>query len=864
MIAASLLLGISLLSPAPLGPAPQRPFDFFTEGPYDSAIPRPEKLLRYNAGERTTTFRDQEVVVLGIAEKAKSRVKVIPYGYSTQGRPLKVLAISDPKNIARLDAIQTDLQALGNPEPGKDYRAVLKRTPTLVWINQCIHGDETASFESAMWLLYNLAASRGERIQKMLENTVVMLNPVYNPDGHERFVVWSNQYMLGNTDQGAFEQDGSTRRESSLNQGRQNFYRFDMNRDRVSMSQAETRQEVAEFLKWNPHVYADQHGQTENYFLPPNPMAINANVDRARINKWADVFGRAIGKRFDQNGWTYFIRDVYDFYYPGYLDSWTSLSGAIGMTHETDGGYYLKRLRGDGSTLTLRDGMEKHFTSALALIESASQNREALLQSALEFKQRAVSGAHAGKFRRVVVESKDIRPLVRLRAQLELHGIKSAYAMKDFTQSDAHDFWSETTGAREFPVGSLIIDMAQAQGPLAKALLEPSSDFEPEFLKAQIEKKKTAPEGEKYPGPESSEFYDLTGWSLIYAHNLKAWWCETATNVPVTTDTDAPATGELNSPVGYAIPYTDLNDILAVFDALRAGVRGMALRKNISVAGVKYGPGTFIFLAARNEPGFEKKLLKAAEDRNALVLPLLTSYPDERWGPGSENVIQLRKPKIGVVFGSPASPTQFGHLWYLMDKVFELPFTPLSTNALNGDLSDYTAIVLPSGANASASGRFRDWIAQGGCAISLESISWAVGKDKLVELDKIKGEPQSLPGSLFRANIDARSFLSYGYGGGETGKVEIAVPIAGDTFYTVRKEGGSMVSLSDDEKLKKLLTGWAFPDDTEKNLRNTIWAQDVPVGSGHAVLFTNDVSERAMWPGLYKMLLNAVLFGSAR
>jgi hypothetical protein len=271
-------------------------FTFYADGPYDSAIPRPEATLGYNIGEHTTNFRDQERVLQAIVAKTGARVKVIEFGKSWEGRPLRIYAVSAPENMARLEEIRKD-----NLERNEG-KSVKTEDPALVWINECIHGDETASFESAMELLYNLAASRSARISGMLGKAVVLINPCYNPDGHERYTVYYDSIATGSPEPGAFE----TSQPSTI-YGRLNHYRFDMNRDRVAMSQQETRQEVAEFLRWHPQVYVDQHGQVETYFFPPNAMSQNVNVDRDRVNKWTDIFGRATGKAFDDHGWTYLL-----------------------------------------------------------------------------------------------------------------------------------------------------------------------------------------------------------------------------------------------------------------------------------------------------------------------------------------------------------------------------------------------------------------------------------------------------------------------------------------------------------------------------------------------------------------------------
>jgi len=838
------MVGFALLGP--------KPFDYYSMGSYDSSVPRPESILGYAPGERHTNFRDQERVVLGIAAAAKDRVKVIEYGKTPEGRPLRVLAISSPKNIARLEAIQEEHRqiAQGKGDPTK--------TIPIVWINECIHGDETASFESGMWALYNLAAARSGPVAKALDNEVVMLNPVFNPDGHERYVVYYTSLATGSSDPAAFEgsQPGTV-------YGRLNHYRFDMNRDRVAFSQDEVKAEFAEVLKWGPQVYVDQHGQVNSYFFPPEPMAINPNVDRARNAKWTEIFGRATGAAFDKVGFGYFTKEEFDLWYPGYTDSANTLSGAIGMTHETDGGRRLASEREDGSVLTLRRGMDKHFLSALTVVQAASANAEPLMADYAKFKKNAVSGSFAGKFQRVVMTSPDPRPLKRLQKQLASAGVESKL-VAPFKQNDAHDYWGSANGSVSFDGSVLVVDMAQAQGPMAKALLEPTSEFEADFTKAQLAKKKSAPEGEDYPGPEGAEFYDMTGWSLPYAYCVRAWWCESAPSVsPVMEPMHVVRPNLPVNSIGYALPYNDDEDALTAIAALQAGVRVSVSTKPMKIGDKALDRGTFLFLADRNDDGYEKKLSEVLNGRSSTVLPLTSAYPDtDRDSPGSGSVGALRSPKIALVMGSGTNLGQSGAAWFLLERTWKLPFTPISYESLSrGDLGRFTAIIVPSGVGGSVPSKLKDWVSAGGQLVMLDAPGWAIGKDSLADLTANKDDIQDLPGTLFRAEIDPRSPLSYGYGYGAGPKIEISVPISGSTFYKVRKEGGSVVKLSADEKASKLLSGWEWPDESEKALRGTVFAQDTPIGQGHAIVFTQDPTDRAMWPGLNRLVLNAILFG---
>lgn len=816
------------------------PADLTPYPPYDRAVPPPERTLGWQLGERHSTYRDQERALDAIVAASPSRVRVIPYGMSWEKRPLRVLAITSPENLRRLPAIRAELAKAAQGET-----VDVAKLPVVVWVNQVIHGDETASFESAMALVYNLVASNHPDVERIRREAIVVVNPVYNPDGHERFVTWYNSIAVGSSASGAFEQS-----DPGLSRGRTNRYRFDMNRDRVAMSQVESRAEVAEFLRWNPQVYIDQHGQTDNYFFPPNPMSINVNVDRERLNKWTDLFGRATAEAFDRQSWTYFVREAFDLYYPGYLDSWVTLSGAIGMTHETDGGRVLAVRRDDGTLLTLRDGLEKHFVSAMAVTRAAVDRRFELLTSWSAFKRRATTGELAGPFQRVLVEARDPRPLQRLADQLARSGIRSQMLEGTLDQPDAVDFWSGAKGARKFGERpTLVIDMAQPQGALAKALLEPKSDFEREFVERQI-KRMSGPESER----QWPEFYDMTGWALPYLHGLDAWWssAKPAFKGREPRAGPAPEVPRDEAAVGYAIRYADVDDALAAFDIAASGVNVRVASEPMELSEGSFPAGTFVILAARNEEGYAAKVKAAATRRGAKLVPLRSSYP--RSGadaPGSGSVRAIRRPRVGVLFGTSAQPADFGSTWFVLEQVLRVPFTPLTTRAVTSQPGSYSVILAPS--PVTVSDALRNWILGGGCLVVLGSPDWAL--TAFQRLDSAGTDVKPVPGSIFRASWDLRSFLSWG-----APRNEVGIFANGSTFYRVRKEGGSVLRTPDSEA-GKLLTGWAWPDDTEKALRNAAFVQDIPVGRGRVVVFMADPTERAMWPAFYPALVNAILVG---
>lgn len=813
------------------GPTPLQSF-----GPYERNVPTPSMLLGYSAGERFTSLLDQERVIEAIVGRSGGRASIDYFGKSTEGRPLRIVVITSPENQKRIGAIQQDLKSLAD---GTLDDKVIERSPTVVWVNQAIHGDEAASFESAMWLIYNLCASRGAEVTKFLQETVVIVNPCYNPDGRERFATWAKSVARGDEDPGSFEQS-----EPRFVDGRTNHYRFDLNRDRISMSQVETRQEIAAFLKWHPQTYIDQHGEVETYHFAPAALSINARVDRARYHRFSEIFGRETAKAFDALGYPYYVKDIFDLYYPGYLDSWTTLSGAIGMTHETDA-QMIARRDPDGHVRTLRGGMERHFTAAMGIIRAAAANRKALVRSFAEYKQKNASGAFAGNRKAFVASSPDLEPLARMQRILSTSGIRADLGFGTLNGKGT-SIWSSQ--AEDLPSSAgytLVVPMAQPQASLAMTLLEADSDFEKEFVDEQIRRRKS----QSTAYAEGNEFYDLTGWSLPLIHGVKAWWLDRVPNVPALPSRNGMP--NLATTIGWAISPDPAGTALAA-KLLQAGVRVQQSPDAMKVGGKSIPAGAFLVPLVRNEAGLEKRVRDLLGADAAKLIPIDSAYPESgRMNPGSEAVSSLRAMKIGVLFGDSTSPTDFGGIWNALDNELKLPFTALSNNGLRRGIGAYSTIIAPEGADVSAAS-LREWVQGGGCLILLGGDPNRGGFLKLEPLNQVD-DAGDLPGTLFLATMDERHFLNTGLQGRPT-----AALLFGDRFYKAT-DGGTAVRVASADRV--LLSGWAWPDKSEAAVKGAAVIHGESVGRGRVVWFAVDPTDRALLAGHWGQLMNAIISG---
>ena len=358
--------------------------------PCDEAVPSPQAFLGYPLGARFTPW-NRIVGYLEALAAASPRVQIQQYGETYEGRPLKLVALSSPENLARLAEIQADVARLG--EPGKlgngEKDRLLKRTPLVVWLAYGVHGNESSSAEAAMGAAYVLAAGTGESA-KLLDDLVVLIDPLVNPDGRERYV---NGFLqrLGRTP--------NPRRSAAEHWepwpgGRYNHYGIDLNRDWAWASQQETRFRLAAYRGWEPQVYVDFHemGTEQSYFFPPPSEPIHPQIDR-RVLSWLETFGRANAQAFDREGWVYFKGENYDLFYPGYGDSYPSLRGAVGMTYEMAGGGRAGTsvTLPDGSALTLADRVARHLTTSLSTVATAAHNRRKLMEDFIANRAKAAA-----------------------------------------------------------------------------------------------------------------------------------------------------------------------------------------------------------------------------------------------------------------------------------------------------------------------------------------------------------------------------------------------------------------------------------------------------------------------------------------
>jgi hypothetical protein len=871
-------------------------FDFYGEGPYRSGVPRPDSLLGYPLGSRHTMYHQQQAVLDAMVAAAPDRARFEVTGSTAEGKVMRVVIIGSPASLSRLETIRHDLAELADPRRSDATRAaaIIRSTPAVAFLSHSIHGNEPAGFEASLMTVYTLLASESPRVTRLLDSLVVIVNPSQNPDGHERFAAWSNSVALGLAEGGALEGRGS---EPWAIQGRVNHYRFDLNRDLLAFTQAETRATAAAVLRWRPQVFVDLHSTTEQYFFPPAAAPINANLP-ASTSQWLERFGRGNAAAFDGFGWQYYVRDIFDLFYPGYWDTWPSFLGATGMTFESDGGPQLVLRKSDGSRTTFREGIAHHFVASMATLTTLADHRTARLADYREFFSTAMAATSAGTPSQVVLlptpDETRTRELVEL---LRFQGIEVTEAAAPFTVVRAHDYLGGGARRREFPRGAFVVDLRQPQGRLARTLLEPEAHLDSAFARRQVDRFERNRRRGSQTERERYEFYDVTAWALPLTHGIDAAWTDEAVTVRPVDPADRSAFDLAMLPParsGYLIPPGTRNaqslGLALLAEDFRLGVSTTPLVAD----GRSWPEGTMVLRTVRNPDSLHVRLTALQRRFPTAVIPVESAFADSgRAGIGSETVRAVRRPHVLVAAGDGVSQTEFGDVWWYLERELQQAFVPVEVERVGRvDLDEYNVIIFPGGVYGQALGtaglnRLRDWVRGGGVLIALadatrilddpefglrEVVVAEGGDDTFTEADTLlsptaqpgpiaspgaagNARPEYVPGSIALATLDPLHWLRWGYPGDE-----LAVPVPG-SFLPLSKEGANVVVFDGEHPI---LAGFAWPENTEPFLSGTAWATVDRAGRGNVVAFAANPLFRGFWRGPAMLLVNAMLFGSGR
>ncbi len=876
----SLLLIMALMLPPQLSDQP-----FYPGGTYNPDIPSPEEELGYGIGERFTLYSNLENYYETLAEKS-DRMQMIPYGKTYEGRTLYTLIFSTPENLARVDEIRSAIARLRDPRTTSEAEAaaIAGTTPAIAWLAYNVHGNEAASSEAAMRVAYQLAAGTDAQTLDLLNNLIVILDPLINPDGRERYTSHVNRFVVAdaNSDPNAIE------RSEPWPGGRTNHYLFDLNRDWAWQTQIESQGRIKSYLQWNPQVLVDYHemGSGSTYFFPPPYAPINKNFPDVLV-KWFEVYGDGNAQAMDRIGSRYFTTEGYDLFYPSYGDSWPSFHGAIGMTYEQGGGGFgaLAIERADGTTLTLRDRALNHFTTSIATLKTTADNRRDKLMDFYRFFREALDRGENGEIKQYyLVPGTDVARARELAELLASQGIEVSVAASEFGGSGLNELTGRSVDETTLPAGTYVIDLAQPSGILAHGLLEPDPEINDFF------------------------FYDITSWSLPLAYGVEAYAATERADVSAVPLADAPALTLGGAPdrrarAAYAFTMETNSSARLLNAILREDIRTTVILKDFRMNDTPFPRGTIIIPVEGNSSDLHESVSALADEHGVQVHAFQSYMTQDGIDLGSGRVRTLQKPRIAIVADRPTSGYGFGTLCHVFEQENDVDFTAIRTSQLGGvDLADYNVLIFPDGGNymgAVGEGtrdRIRSWIQSGGTFIGIKSgarfatknqagfasigyhfVSNAAEEsraeredeeepEELSEEDRLKKlltpyeeredlrRTDSIPGATMKLRVDVSHPLAIGYGN------DITLLNQNSIILDLSEEGDNVVYYPESD----FRLGGYMRDDKEDKLKHTAYLVRERLGQGSVVLYADMPAFRSFWEGGTRLLLNGIFFGVVR
>ncbi len=707
-----------LQSTAPATPA------FVDPETLNPAIPSPESIIGYPVG--TTAVRyDPLTRYLHTLADASPLVTITPYAQSHEGRTLYYLTITSRENHAKIDQIRRDNAKLADPRTlaaDDDAQSIIKHLPGIAWLAYGIHGDELSSTDAAMQLAYQLAAGTDPATTALREQLVIHIDPTMNPDGRERYLTQLQQLTgrVVNTDNQSMQHSGL------WSAGRGNHYLFDLNRDWLMQVHPETRGRAAAILSWNPHLLVDSHemGGLDTYLFDPPREPISVYLSK-KVLDWRRRFSADQAAAFDRHGWSYYTREWYEEWYPGYTNGWASLLGAVGVLYEQARVNGAAITQATGQSLTYREAVYHHLTSSLANLESLRAHRADIIAAFHADRVWAVSdeGPHTETL--LVSPTPDAPAMARLVDLLRRQGIESSQATEAFQTRGVADQWGNRQESRQFPAGTLIVRSNQPHRRLLHAILA----FDPHTSDTFLNEERKDLENHR-----STRVYDITAWNLTMAFGLEAFWANHANVVASTPSTDAPSIDASNSVApepayGWIIDGATDDIYAAIIRLFDDKLQLRVATKPFTIGGHDYPPGSILLRRHENPSTAATALTEIQAAFDLRIRSVDTALAEQGPDLGGQRFRLLRQPRVAIASQWPIATTSFGSVWYLLDYRLGLRCSPLNIqNLATMDLRKYNVLILPPSWSENrveavlgerGVDKIRTWVRAGGTLIAI-------------------------------------------------------------------------------------------------------------------------------------------------
>lgn len=858
---------------------------------YDSTIPTFRDVLGYDVGERITNHHDMLLYFSALEKAAPNRIKVIEYARTWEGRKLIYAAVGSSERLAKIDEFAQKMQKLSDPRISnkKEAKKLISTLPASVWLGYGVHGNEISSTDAAMMTAYHLLAAPQEATNKLiLENTLVFIDPLQNPDGRTRFT--SRYYATVGL------QHSSDRLSAEHNEpwpsGRSNHYLFDMNRDWLAITQPETAGRIRSINHYRPLVVIDLHemGGDQSYYFSPAAKPFNPHMTKTQIDNMTTI-GKNHGKHFDRLGFDYFTREIFDAFYPGYGDSWPTFYGASASTYEVSssgGEIYTKRT---GEELTYLDTVKQHFVASISTAEAVATNRDKFLNDYYEYQVSAINQGKKNKERTYILPNTQNKAgNHRLATLMAQHDVEVYKAEKPFKAC-----------GEKYQAGSYFIDTAQPKGRFVTTTFTQQVDMSDKFIQEQERRR-----GRKL----DDEIYDVTGWSLPLMFNVDVDTCNKQINTEsyIIKSNEKLQSNVSNLPatVAYIVPWGDMAAGRFLTAALLENITIKSADKAFTINNKNhYKAGTLIIEKRSNTGNLAEKIARIAKDTGAQVEGVNSSWVTQGPSFGSNNTVTMSAPNIAIAWDEPVSSLSAGNTRFVIERQFNYPVTAIRTRTLKtADLSNYQVLILPAGdymdiLDKSGADNIKHWVNRGGVLITLGSATKFAANSKIGLLDvkreqafkdkesnnppasdiesndsltegqlleskqalmtaieNVKDKPDFVAGVLANIEVDQEHWLTAG-----VDEKLVVIAYGNDIYAPIKLASGK--NLAWFARADNVLASGYLWEENKKQLAFKPYLIHQPMNKGMVIGYTQEPTTRAYLDGLNIMLLNSIFRAAA-
>ena len=684
------------------------------DGSYNDDIDHPNKFLDFKIGERVATPEQISEAILSWANQS-NRMIVKEYAKSHEGRPLYALFISSPSNLAKLDEIKKNVNLLADGENtnANKARALINDLPAIAWMAYSIHGNETSGADAALASIYHFIASNDEETIDMLDNMLIIIDPLMNPDGRARFAKSLEQYRgtAPNYD------DQSLIHTGDWPYGRTNHYFFDLNRDWIYVTQPETRGRVKLINEWKPQILVDAHemGPQDTFMTGPPREPINKNIDRDLI-KWGNVFAQDQGNAFDEKNWRFYTGEWHEDLYPGY-SFYVQFRGTLGILYEQSRMAEDGVRRPEGTIQSYKESVHHQYVSTMVNLRTLKENSKAMYRDFWEGRKYNVSkDSKYANQTFVILPTENVGRLKTLIEKLQFQGIELYKNNKPILVKNVLKQSGDIDDNFSIPVGSLIIPNRQAEAPIIAAMLE----FDAEIDESVLVKEKQANLRDG-----SSIMYDTTAFNLTMMYGLPSItvpenitnnlspWEFNQTNYEI--DKDA---------LMWSVDGNDDRSVAFAARLMELGVQVRIINKATSLSGHELSRGSVVVLGMDNPLMTDLHILveKIARNLELSVVSIESGFgPEELPDWGGEHFNLLERPKVAILSHEGFNSYDVGVSWWSIDHHLGIRHSQINKSIVNyADLRRYNTIIIPSGGSLTKNNKtiLTDWVKQGGTLIA--------------------------------------------------------------------------------------------------------------------------------------------------